>query len=158
MLIESDQQARDIPATGKCARHDTIEPGLFLYVSPNGHKSWRYAWKDENDRKKTVILGPFPSLDFNKARQWRRACFDFILQKRDPADFISLQGHLDAEHKLRQVYLKALIIIEELEQDLDWTNCRLEKALDEAHHNLQLASHYALKLADNISRHIRRED
>ena len=70
----TDAQIRDAKPL-RCARKVTDGRGLYLLVTPNGGKYWRFNYHFEGKRK-TVAYGVYPDVALEKARarhQWARS-------------------------------------------------------------------------------------
>lgn len=48
----------------------TDADGLFLYITPTGHRSWRYRYRF-GGKQKQVVLGSYPELTLRVARELR---------------------------------------------------------------------------------------
>lgn len=42
--------------------------GMYLRVSPTGHKSWRRDYRDKDGKRKTAVLGEYPDMTLAQAR------------------------------------------------------------------------------------------
>lgn len=76
------------PQSGRTEVSDT-EPGLFLWVTPNGTKSWTVIYRlPSADGKRTVrrkaVLGRWPALGVAKAREAARQMMELAAQGIDP--------------------------------------------------------------------------
>ena len=54
---------------GKVQKHSD-GGGLFLYVTPEGKKSWRMAYRFAG-KQKLLVIGPYPSIGLKEARDRR---------------------------------------------------------------------------------------
>ncbi|WP_129792543.1 integrase arm-type DNA-binding domain-containing protein [Sphingosinicella sp. CPCC 101087] len=67
--------------------HD--EKGLYLYVAPSGHRSWRMKYRfggGEARREKTLTFGPYPELSLKKAREKRDQARALLRDGIDPGE------------------------------------------------------------------------
>lgn len=57
--------------------------GLYLFVTRNGHRSWRwrYRW---GGKEKRLLLGSFPELSLAAARKQRDAARRQLRERKDP--------------------------------------------------------------------------
>jgi len=58
--------------------------GLFIYVTPEGSKLWRLAYRF-NDKQKLLSGGPYPLVKLADARKWRDDAKADLLAGRDPS-------------------------------------------------------------------------
>lgn len=63
----SDIQARKAKPQDKPYKL-TDEKGLYLYVSPQGGKLWRFDYR-HSDKRKTLSLGVYPDVSLSDARE-----------------------------------------------------------------------------------------
>ena len=56
--------------------------GPYLYVSPSGHKSWRYKYRF-GKKEKRLVLGAFPELSLAEARDLRDAARRQLREGKD---------------------------------------------------------------------------
>lgn len=78
------------PESGRKEVSDT-EPGLFLWVTPNGTKSWAAIYRlPSTDGKRTVrrksVIGRWPAMDVDEARQSARRIMGLAAQGIDPEE------------------------------------------------------------------------
>ncbi len=57
--------------------------GLFLFVSPSGHKSWRFKYRFAG-KEKVLTIGPYPEVSLAEARDARNAARRLLRDYRDP--------------------------------------------------------------------------
>lgn len=57
--------------------------GLYLYITPNGTKSWRFDYRF-NGKNKTATFGVFPLFSLAEAREKRDVCKKLIADGIDP--------------------------------------------------------------------------
>lgn len=61
--------------------------GLFLLVTPNGSKLWRFNYYKPNSKKRTEMsLGTFPNVSLQDARIKRAECRELLVKGIDPQD------------------------------------------------------------------------
>lgn len=58
--------------------------GLFIYVTPEGSKLWRLAYRF-NGKQKLLSGGPYPLVKLADARKWRDDAKADLLAGRDPS-------------------------------------------------------------------------
>lgn len=61
--------------------------GLFILITPNGKKYWRYGYRF-NDKQKTLGGGVYPEVPLADARAWRDLLRKQLREGRDPSDLI----------------------------------------------------------------------
>ena len=59
--------------------------GLHLYITPAGHKSWRYKYRF-GGKERRIVFGPYPDLSLKKARELRDNARRELREGRDPGD------------------------------------------------------------------------
>ncbi len=57
--------------------------GLFLHVTPKGHKSWRFKFRFEN-QEQLLTLGSYPEVSLAEAREKRNDAKKLLREGRDP--------------------------------------------------------------------------
>ena len=57
--------------------------GLFLHVTPKGHKSWRFKFRFEN-QEQLLTLGTYPEVSLAEAREKRHDAKKLLREGRDP--------------------------------------------------------------------------
>ena len=57
--------------------------GLYLYVSPKGHKSWRFKYRFES-KEQLLTIGSYPDVSLAVARQQRDDARKILREGRDP--------------------------------------------------------------------------
>ena len=65
--------------------------GLFLHVRPSGVKTWRYSYR-HGGKQKTVVLGRFPELSIEVARQQHGDLRALVASGADPVEERILTG------------------------------------------------------------------
>ncbi|MAM38270.1 MAG: integrase [Erythrobacter sp.] len=79
----TDTACRKASATGAAYRlSDTL--GLFLYVTPTGHRSWRMGYWFAQVKKR-LVLGSYPEMSLQEARAARDEARKLIAAGSDPA-------------------------------------------------------------------------
>ena len=79
----TDTSIRAIKPTGK-AQKITDGKGLYLYVTPQGGKSWRMAYRF-GGKQKTLCLGAYPAVSLKQARDKRDAAKSQLADGIDPS-------------------------------------------------------------------------
>lgn len=59
--------------------------GLHLYVTPAGHKSWRYKYRF-GGKERRIVFGSYPDLSLRQARDLRDEARRELREGRDPGD------------------------------------------------------------------------
>lgn len=59
--------------------------GLHLYITPNGHKSWRYKYR-YGGKERRIVFGPYPEVTLRKARDLRDNARLELREGRDPGE------------------------------------------------------------------------
>ena len=90
------------PQSGRTEVSDS-EPGLFLWITPNGTKSWAAIYRLRSvDGKRTIrrksVIGRWPAVDVGKAREAARSIMDLAAQGIDP-DVIAAEQRAAAERE-----------------------------------------------------------
>lgn len=88
------------PRSGRTEVSDT-EPGLFLWITPNGTKSWAAIYRlPSADGKRTVrrktVIGRWLAVSVTEARQAARRIMDLAAQGQDP-EVVAAEEHAVAE-------------------------------------------------------------
>ena len=74
--------------------------GLFLLVTPNGSKLWRFNYYKPNSKKRTEMsLGTFPNVSLQDARIKRAECRELLAKGIDPQD------HREQQQRAQQTEL-----------------------------------------------------
>jgi integrase len=68
---------------GKVQKH-ADGGGLFLYVTPEGKKSWRLAYRFLG-KQKLLVIGPYPAIGLKEARERREAAKKLLVDNVDPS-------------------------------------------------------------------------
>lgn len=79
----TDTKARTARATGK-PRKLTDRDGLYLFITPNGAKSWRYDYRLAGARE-TLTIGRYPDTPLTKARDKLAKARELVAQGVSPA-------------------------------------------------------------------------
>jgi integrase len=82
--VLTDLQCRSAKAEEK-ARKLADGKGLYLFVTPTGHKSWRWKYRF-GGKEKLLVLGSYPELGLKAARDLRDASDRLRRQGTDPAE------------------------------------------------------------------------
>lgn len=78
----TDAKCRGIKPTDKAQK--LFDGGsLFLYVSPKGAKVWRLAYR-VNGKPQTLVIGPYPAVTLQEARQKRDEAKAVLRAGQDP--------------------------------------------------------------------------
>ena len=59
--------------------------GLHLFITPAGHKSWRYKYRF-GGKERRIVFGPYPELSLKKARELRDDARRELREGRDPGE------------------------------------------------------------------------
>ena len=68
-------RAIEVPAQGQTVRYDALVPGLMLFTSYGGAKTWRVLYY-VNGKPRSKKLGRFPDMSVKKAREAARTFLD----------------------------------------------------------------------------------
>jgi len=68
---------------GKAQKHSD-GGGLFLYITPEGKKSWRMGYRFLG-KQKLLVIGPYPSISLKEARERRDAARKLLVDNIDPS-------------------------------------------------------------------------
>jgi integrase len=68
---------------GKVQKHSD-GGGLFLYITPEGKKSWRLAYRFLG-KQKLLVIGPYPSISLKDARERRAEAKRLLVDNIDPS-------------------------------------------------------------------------
>ena len=83
LMALSDTQIRNIKPLDKAFKlYDS--KGLFLQITPNGGKWWRFKYRF-NDKEKLISLGTYPEVSLVKARTRRDEARSLIAENIDPS-------------------------------------------------------------------------
>ncbi|ARU15905.1 tyrosine-type recombinase/integrase [Croceicoccus marinus] len=63
----------------------TDSQGLHLFVTVNGHKSWRYKYRF-GGKERRIVFGPYPEISLKKARELREDARRELREGRDPGE------------------------------------------------------------------------
>ncbi|NWF45434.1 DUF4102 domain-containing protein [Hydrogenophaga sp. D2P1] len=78
----TDAKCRGIKPAEKAAKYFDGE-GMHLYVSPKGAKVWRLAYRI-NGKPQTLVIGPYPAVSLQEARQKRDEAKAVLRAGQDP--------------------------------------------------------------------------
>lgn len=59
--------------------------GLYLHITPNGHKGWRWKYRF-GGKERGLVFGAFPEVSLKKAREMREDARQLLRQGVDPGD------------------------------------------------------------------------
>ncbi|MFD1330357.1 tyrosine-type recombinase/integrase [Mycoplana ramosa] len=79
----NDTQIRNLKPQAKPTKHSD-SGGLFLFVSPQGSKLWRLAYRFDG-KQKLLSFGPYPTVSLADARQKRDAAKKLLAANVDPS-------------------------------------------------------------------------
>jgi integrase len=68
---------------GKVQKH-ADGGGLFLYITPEGKKSWRMAYRFMG-KQKLLVIGPYPAISLKEARDRREEAKKLLVDNIDPS-------------------------------------------------------------------------
>lgn len=68
---------------GKVQKHSD-GGGLFLYITPEGKKSWRLAYRYLG-KQKLLVIGPYPAISLKEARERREEAKKLLVDNIDPS-------------------------------------------------------------------------
>ena len=63
----------------------TDSHGLHLFITMNGHKSWRYKFRF-GGKERRIVFGPYPEISLKKAREMREDARRELRDGRDPGE------------------------------------------------------------------------
>ena len=58
--------------------------GLYLYITPEGKKSWRFGYRYLG-KQKLLVIGPYPAISLKEARERREAAKKLLVDNIDPS-------------------------------------------------------------------------
>ena len=79
----TDTFVKNRKGNGAVQKH-TDGGGLYLYITPEGAKSWRLGYRFMN-RQKILVIGPYPTIGLKEARERREAAKKMLLDNIDPS-------------------------------------------------------------------------
>ncbi|WP_408586861.1 tyrosine-type recombinase/integrase [Novosphingobium sp.] len=80
----TDQQCRTAKAGEKASKlSDSM--GLYLFVTPNGFKSWRFKYRF-GGKERRIVFGSYPELSLRKARDLRDDARKDLREGKDPGE------------------------------------------------------------------------
>ena len=79
----TDVFIRRVNGNGKVQKHSD-GGGLFLYVTPEGKKSWRMAYRFAG-KQKLLVIGPYPAIGLKEARDRREEAKKLLVDHVDPS-------------------------------------------------------------------------
>ena len=68
---------------GKVQKHSD-GGGLFLYITPEGKKSWRLGYRFLG-KQKLLVIGPYPAISLKEARERRETAKKLLVDNIDPS-------------------------------------------------------------------------
>lgn len=68
---------------GKVQKHSD-GGGLYLYITPEGKKSWRLGYRFLG-KQKLLVIGPYPAISLKEARERREAAKKLLVDNIDPS-------------------------------------------------------------------------
>ena len=68
---------------GKVQKHSD-GGGLYLYITPEGKKSWRFGYRFLG-KQKLLVIGPYPAISLKEARERREAAKKLLVDNIDPS-------------------------------------------------------------------------
>ncbi len=82
MLTEVQCRSAKVEAN---PRKITDSQGLHLYITPSGHKSWRYKYRFAG-KERRIVFGPYPEISLKTAREMRDDARRELREGRDPGE------------------------------------------------------------------------
>ena len=79
----TDTFAKRKQANGKVQKHSD-GGGLYLYITPEGKKSWRLGYRFLG-KQKLLVIGPYPAISLKEARERREAAKKLLIDNIDPS-------------------------------------------------------------------------
>ena len=79
----TDTFAKRKQGNGKVQKHSD-GGGLYLYISPEGKKSWRMGYRFLG-KQKLLVIGPYPAISLKEARERRDAAKKLLVDNIDPS-------------------------------------------------------------------------
>lgn len=79
----TDTFAKRKQGNGKVQKHSD-GGGLFLYITPEGKKSWRLAYRFMG-KQKLLVIGPYPAISLKEARERRENAKKLLVDNIDPS-------------------------------------------------------------------------
>ena len=79
----TDTFAKRKQGNGKIQKHSD-GGGLFLYITPQGGKSWRMGYRFMG-KQKLLVIGPYPAVSLKEARERREAAKKLLVDNIDPS-------------------------------------------------------------------------
>jgi hypothetical protein len=79
----TEMEVRNAKPTAKIAKLSD-GGGLQLWISPDGAKRWRLAYRF-NEAQKTLAIGVYPSVGLKDAREARESAKRLLADGQDPA-------------------------------------------------------------------------
>ena len=79
----TDTFAKRKQGNGKVQKHSD-GGGLFLYITPEGKKSWRLAYRYLG-KQKLLVIGPYPAISLKEARERREEAKKLLVDNIDPS-------------------------------------------------------------------------
>ena len=79
----SDTFVKRKQGNGKVQKHSD-GGGLYLYISPEGKKSWRMGYRFLG-KQKLLVIGPYPGISLKDARDKRHEARKLLSENIDPS-------------------------------------------------------------------------
>ena len=79
----TDTFAKRKQGNGKVQKHSD-GGGLYLYITPEGKKSWRMGYRFLG-KQKLLVIGPYPAISLKEARERRDAAKKPLVDNIDPS-------------------------------------------------------------------------
>ena len=79
----TDTFVRRKQGNGKVQKHSD-GGGLYLYITPEGKKSWRMGYRFMG-KQKLLVIGPYPAISLKEARERREAAKKLLVDNIDPS-------------------------------------------------------------------------
>ncbi len=105
----TDQQCRSAVAGEKPVKmSDSL--GLHLFITPTGHKSWRFKYRF-GGKERRIVFGSYPEISLKQARDLRDDARGDLRQGNDPGEDYKLRaarrsGGVEEERTFKAVALK----------------------------------------------------
>jgi integrase len=95
------------PQSGRTEISDT-EPGLFLWVTPSGTKSWTVIFRlpsvgGKRTVRRKAVIGRWPAMDVNRAREATRKFMELAAQGIDPEAYAAEQRAAADREKIERL-------------------------------------------------------
>jgi len=84
--------------------------GLYLYISPNGTKTWRYRFELPPGSEKTYVIGEYPAISLEEARKKRAALREMVKDGVNP-----VEARRDKRQAIQEAKKEAAEAVKEVE-------------------------------------------